>query len=266
MTQDIVSGGTGSGGGLNLEECFNKGFELLKSRFMGYLGMGLLIGVFYLLIMIPSIMAFFMPKDQEGLKIVLNLTGSALSFFASPLIEMGTIRLLIELYEGRPVGVQTLFQDIRMYGWFFLGKALLGVMAGFGFLFFVIPGIFVCILFQFVPYFIVDRQMRTISAFKASFEAAKDNKFMLFLAGLIFSVVTGIGLCVFGIGLIPATMFVHLTLTCIYKQLADKGEAGLIVSNAVTGGAYGGSMRSTFKSDESIQMPEQKLPDMPDAP
>jgi len=71
---------------------------------------------------------------------------------------------------------------------------------------------------------------------------------------------------VFGIGLIPATMFVHLTLTCIYKQLADKGEAGLIVSNAVTGGAYGGSMRSTFKSDESIHMPEQKLPDMPDAP
>lgn len=149
----------------------------------------------------------------------------------SSAIQMGFVKLSIAAARGAQVSYEIIMSDINLKkaGKYLLGSIAYAILVGIGFLLLIIPGIFFALKYMFVPYLIIDKDMKIGEAFSASGEMTKGNKFSLLVLAILAIVVNILG-------------FVAL----IY---------GLLVSMPVTLLAYGYAYNTLSKSSSKASRP-----------
>ncbi len=93
-----------------------------------------------------------------------------------------------------------------------------------GFFLLVVPGIIFACKLAFVKYLVIDRKLDPVEAVKESWRMTKGHSGKIFLMGLLAIPIVIAGLICFGIGVIPAVMWVRCAFASMYYAVSEAEE------------------------------------------
>lgn len=89
-----------------------------------------------------------------------------LLFLLSIIIQIGWIKLLLNLMSGKKVRVWELFDHSSLFFKYLVAYALYLVVTMLGFILLVVPGIYLGLKYMFVPILAADKEMKVSDAFQ----------------------------------------------------------------------------------------------------
>lgn len=140
------------------------------------------------------------------------------------LIRMWIIRISLRFCDNERGKYSDIFSCFTLYIRVLLSCLLYLLVVFLGICLFLIPGIIWAIKFRFFTYFIIDKGLTPIKAFKKSWVITTGVKWRLLVLFMVLGLVNVLGALCFGIGLfatIPTTM---LAMTFVYRRLLSQAE------------------------------------------
>jgi len=139
-----------------------------------------------------------------------------------PLI-VGVIMLAINYSRGEPIAFQSIFNYYRITGRLSLAALLVYIMTVIGFVFLLLPGIYLSIAYIFTLPLIADKGMDVWEAMELSRKAVTKHWFKVFGLFLLLSIIMALGALALGIGLIWAVPLLFVTLYGLLYPLIFDG-------------------------------------------
>lgn len=137
------------------------------------------------------------------------------------IVTVGVIRAAIRATLGQEPGFDALL-DGHNLGRYLLFQLAYALLAGFGFLLFVLPGLLVIFFFQLGPYYILDRGMRVGQAFAASAQVIRSNLPAAFAMTLLNASVLLVGSVLFGLFTLFLLPIASLFTAHLYRRFNDE--------------------------------------------
>ncbi|MFA6208935.1 MAG: hypothetical protein WCT03_11160 [Candidatus Obscuribacterales bacterium] len=205
---------------VSIESAFSIGWAHTKRQFVPLLVvMAVSWAIPAAFFFVTFILGLFIPKDQAAIKLVYGFTTGVLSLVVNAILELGMINVQLRVLDGDDARVADLFSASKLMFTYVLGNFCFNFMLFWGYLLFIVPGIFVSTCVQFYSYFIVDKEIGPIEAIRASWIASRGARLNIFLMVVLFHVLRSVGMMMFFIGLIPVSMVISLATTELYRQL-----------------------------------------------
>jgi uncharacterized membrane protein len=180
--------------------CIRFGWETFKKRPWFFIGVEALV-------ILLSVIARYIP---------------ILGFFVIYLISMGGIAFMLKAHDD----VQTL--ELKDYWrlhpfWKFVGGNLLsGLIVIGGMILFIIPGIIWAVMFSFVSYLIIDKNLGPIEAIKESARITKGYRWALFRLGILAGLIILLGVVCLVVGTLVAVPVASLAVAHAYRVLGNR--------------------------------------------
>ena len=140
-------------------------------------------------------------------------------------VTVGVVRAAIRATLGQEPGFDALL-DGHNLGKYLLFQLVYALLAGFGFLLFVLPGLLVIFFFQLGPYYVLDRGMRVGQALGASAQAIRRNLPAAFVMTLLNALVLLLGSVFFGLLTLLTLPIASLFTAHLYRQFNDESVIG----------------------------------------
>lgn len=145
-----------------------------------------------------------------------------IGWFVSILISMGVIRIALKIVDGKPVETADLFQRADQALPYFIASVIVGIMVGIGFIFLIVPGIYLAITFGFFGYNIVDKEHGIVESIEQSAAITRAQKGDLFGFGVALFLFNLAGAIALGIGLLITVPVSMLALAYVYRKLSGE--------------------------------------------
>ena len=140
-------------------------------------------------------------------------------------VTVGVVRAAIRATLGQEPGFDALL-DGHNLGKYLLFQLVYALLAGFGFLLFVLPGLLVIFFFQLGPYYVLDRGMRVGQALGASAQAIRRNLPAAFIMTLLNALVLLLGSVFFGLLTLLTLPIASLFTAHLYRQFNNESVIG----------------------------------------
>lgn len=147
---------------------------------------------------------------------------SLVLWVVSLVLEVGSINLVLKLVDGGKGDIKDLYTyaDLPMKVFKNLvGSIFAGIAFVAGLILLVIPGIYIAVRLQFFSYYIVDKNVGIMDAFKMSWELTKNGKLNLFLFDLLLVVINFVGALLLGLGLLITVPLSLVAMTLLYRKV-----------------------------------------------
>lgn len=208
----------------SIQESLAFGFTEFKKRplfFAGVTLISVLISVGFNLAFDLFIQIFF-PNIQESIAVGFQNSARIVSFFLSMLVQIGTTRIYLDSMDGKTPVIGDIFHAQGLYFQYVLLSAISSSLILLGYLFFIIPGIILSLMFQFAPINLVDEQGGFAHALRRSKEITHGVRLKLFIYGSVSTLVVIVGVLFFGVGGLIAVPVVTFASTHIYRTLQSQ--------------------------------------------
>ncbi|MDD5527802.1 MAG: DUF975 family protein [Patescibacteria group bacterium] len=147
-----------------------------------------------------------------------------ISIFFSILLDLGIIKAILELLDGKKPKFKELFSLSDRVINMFISSLLCFLIVLGGLILFIVPGIIWGLKFSLYRYFIVEKNAGPIEALKLSSQATKGAKWNLFLFGFICVGINILGALCLGIGLFFTIPLTWVAEVFIYRKLTSQME------------------------------------------
>jgi hypothetical protein len=182
---------------VHIRESLKNGWALFMKRPWYLLGLALAVTVLF------------------GVSSTNNIMASALSY----ILYGGYLSVLLKHYANEPIVFDDIFSlDGRWVSFAFLGL-IKTVLIMFGFMCFIIPGVYLIVRWMFAELYVIDKGMRPLEALKASSVLTAGYKWKLTLFLLVAASLSVFGLLFLIIGAVVAFVVVEFAAIDIYKNL-----------------------------------------------
>ena len=186
-----------------ISEVFSTAWKGTKSQL--WILAGLLIGY---CILSFTLTAFAMPMQSSIIgKIIVNVISALFSIIFS----LGYMKNIFQALDGEE---QT--KNIITY---FLASLITGFVVLAGFLFFIIPGIYLALRLQFFQAFIIEENAGIIESLHKSWEITKGQVLPLFILALVMIGILILGCILFGIGIFVAVPLIYMMQCYTFRKL-----------------------------------------------
>ena len=214
---------------IDVGACVKRGFELTKRQF----GTILLVGVVYFAVFIGLSMVLGLiqglfalggsgssgGQPPSGMGLALVVVSQGISQVFSLFIGLGLTRIGLNLVSGKAVSVGMLFGEggklLRVMG----ATILFGLIVCVGFLLLIIPGIYLALRYGQYMVAIVDKDLGIMDAFSYCSSLTTNNRWKIFVLGLLGMVIVLAGMMACGVGLIFAGPVVWLSYMVAYRWM-----------------------------------------------
>ena len=149
----------------------------------------------------------------------LSFLWALVSMVISVLVQIGSIKITLDLYDGKPLNFSNLYSHSNLILRYLGASILFGLMVAVGFILLIIPGIYLAIKYQFFSFLIVDKNMGIMDSFKKSEDMTQGVKMNLLLFSLALAGVNILGALVFIVGLIVTIPTTVMATVYVYKKL-----------------------------------------------
>lgn len=162
---------------------------------------------------------------NEGTGFFISLLASAimgfLFFLIAQIIGAGIIRGSLDITEGRPFVMSTVFKTDKLTP-VVITSLITTAIVSVGFLLCYLPGIVAAFFLQFSLFFLIDKDMAPMDAIKASFNLVKDNIGNVVIWYIVGGIVAVIGFAVCLVGAIFTVPIVLIGTAFTYKKLTGQ--------------------------------------------
>lgn len=188
------------------------GWELFKKHvFFIWIVLGIIWGISLFFGMVQS----QFPKDSAADSLI-SLISFAVLFF----LQLGSIRLFLHLVRtGEELPIEELFSEKAIFGVAFLGAILYYLLAAVGFIFLIIPGVYVLIRFFFLSYVFVDQKLKLKEAFAETSRLTAGHRWQLVGFVLVLVLLNVLGALALIIGLVVTVPVTTLATVYAYESL-----------------------------------------------
>jgi uncharacterized membrane protein len=149
-----------------------------------------------------------------GISLVLAVIFGALGILAS----IGVYRAALKRSQGETPDFSMLTSGEHL-GKFLVVAILYGIASVVGLVLCIIPGIIVIFLFQFAPYYALDKGLSVGEAFGNSYKVVTSNFVPVLIAAIVNAVAAFLGGLLFGILTLVTLPFAALFTVHVYRQL-----------------------------------------------
>ncbi|KKR34244.1 MAG: hypothetical protein UT63_C0004G0031 [Candidatus Gottesmanbacteria bacterium GW2011_GWC2_39_8] len=198
-----------------LRESFSYGWNTTKNNFQFFFGILLIYGIMNLG---PTFIERFFNTGKIPL---LNLVIGLIFGLTGILISLGKIGISLKVVDGKKAKWNELFSYSRLFLTYITGNIFYTIILALGYLFFILPGIYLSLKYQFFPYFLVDKKLSLSEAFKESGRITEGKKWNVFLFNIVSSLYIIIGALALGIGLLWTVPTTWLATAYLYRKLSE---------------------------------------------
>jgi uncharacterized membrane protein len=147
------------------------------------------------------------------------------SLVVGAVLAMGLIRATLAVTEGRKPDISMVFR-FEGVGSYIIASILVGLGVLIGFIFVIVPGIILLIMWQFFGYVIVENPgTRATDAMRRSAEITRGHRWQLFGLGLLLIGINFLGLLACCVGVIFTEGITAMTVAYAYRTLSGEPVA-----------------------------------------
>ena len=169
-----------------------------------------------------------------GTSLMALLINNIVSFTVSLLISMGTMKITLDFVDGKKGDYKDLYQQYPLLLKYIGASLLEGLIVVVGFIFLIIPGIYLAVKLNFASYAVIDKKVGPVEALKSSYEITNGNWWNLFLLGVVSVLITLAGALALLVGLFVAIPVVMLAYAYVYRKLASGVSSAPAVATTTT--------------------------------
>jgi len=172
---------------------------------------------------IPQLASSFFEYNQAPLLgFIIALVGLGIQL----VVSLGIIGIALNFYDKKKTQYKKLFDYFHLVIPFILASIIYMLIVWVGIILFIIPGIIWSIKFRYYAYFIVDKNMGSIEALKASSEITKGAKWNLFLFGILLGIINFVGALALLVGLIITIPLTMVAEAYVFRKLSGTTTSG----------------------------------------
>ncbi|MDL2363253.1 MAG: YciC family protein [Patescibacteria group bacterium] len=158
-----------------------------------------------------------------------------LSYAVSTLLSLALVYALLKSVDGEKVSItDAVSKPLNRFSNYFVAQILITISVLIGLVFLIIPGIIIGIRLSLVGYFIVDKNIGPVEAYKASLAATKGKTKVIWsivLAALAYALLF---LTIIGIPIAVYLLFMYSAATAIAYRYLTRSE----LSNSAPAAAF----------------------------
>jgi uncharacterized membrane protein len=148
--------------------------------------------------------------------------GGIISFFITFPLNYGMQYAYLKGTRGQQVEIADMFTAFKNYGNVLLAALLSAIFVVIGFIFLIIPGIFIACKLAFVPFIVMDKKVPFMDAIKMSWQMTGGFGWQVFLVYLLAIPVLIAGFICLGVGAIVASMWISMALASLYYAVDSR--------------------------------------------
>jgi uncharacterized membrane protein len=171
------------------------------------------------IVFLISISSTYIEKVAKEKNQILYLLAWIFFFVITIILEMGLIKIWLNFSTSLQSRISDLFSQYHLFFSYFFATCLYNLIVFLGFIFFVIPGVYLGIRLSFFRYFIVDKKSKIGESLKKSWQITKGNFWNLFWFNLLCSLISILGLICFLVGLLWAIPTTEIATAFVYQKL-----------------------------------------------
>lgn len=197
------------------------GWRTMKTYFLDLFLIILILGV----VLVPIGMISSLDGHDTPGGVILRIFSFAYWFLLFIPIDFGAAWIFLRAARRERFEVKDMFAIFEGdYVNVVLANLLLFAIIGIGVAFLLVPGIIFACRLAFVRYLVLDRKMDPVTAVKESWRMTRGYAGSIFLMGLLCVPIIIAGLLCFGVGVIPALIWIRSGFAAMYLAVSQ-GEA-----------------------------------------
>ncbi len=195
-------------------EAIKFGFDFFKKNISTFIKLGAALIVIN--IVMGIIGGFFGHNNPAA------VVWSIVSAIVSLIIQIGIIKIVLDLYDGKPLNLVNLYSMFYLAPRFLGASILYGLVILVGFVLLIIPGIYLAIRLQFYSFLIVDKNAGVVDSLKKSWALTQGTALNLFLFTLLIVILNIVGAIVLFVGLIVTIPTTTMAAVYVYRKLLSQ--------------------------------------------
>jgi uncharacterized membrane protein len=199
---------------------YSFGWNQMKKFFLDLFLITLIVGVVW----IPYSMIQSLDGTGTPGGAMLQLFGFAYLLLLWPPFDYGAAFVFLKAARSEQFEVKDMFLTFENYLNVVLASLLHWAIVAIGVFLLIIPGIIFACKLAFVKYLVVDKKLDPVEAVKESWRMTKGHSGKIFLMGLLAIPIVIAGLLCFGIGVIPAIMWIRCAFASMYYAVSEAEE------------------------------------------
>lgn len=194
-----------------ISSIWSTAWEKTKAHIGFLVGVTLVVGILQI---IPSAVSALTEEEYPDISFVFNL----IAFIMSIWIGAGILDVVLKVFNDQPASISDLFKQHKLIAKYFLLSLVTGLLTLVGFVFLIIPGIILSLMFMFSSWYLVDQRLPIFESMQASIKATKGLKWKLLILGLIVCGINLLGALALGVGLLVSVPLSWMLLVTAYKM------------------------------------------------
>ncbi len=166
--------------------------------------------------------AFIPPERQDALFGMLSIGIALIAAVVQLLFSLGLIKISLLLIDGQPAKVSDLWSQKHKLWRYCVASVLYGLIVVVGILFFIIPGIYLALKYQFYSYRVVETNEGVLEALRRSGSFTVGIKWQLLGFSLILMLINIVGAAALLVGLLITVPLSMLATAHVYRQLSGR--------------------------------------------
>jgi uncharacterized membrane protein len=137
-----------------------------------------------------------------GLNLVINVMTSIVTNGFYFIVIAGMANMAVMQLRGQTIGVGDFFRPFQRFGSVLATGMLVSLATVLGYAACIVPGVYLTGALVFSTLIAYDQNVGPVEALRRSFDATRGHAWMLFLLVFLLGIVSGLGLCACGVGLL----------------------------------------------------------------
>lgn len=204
----------------NVGSVYSFGWDKFKKFFLDLFLITIIVGVVW----IPLAMMKSLDGGETAGVVLLNIFGLVYWLLLYDPIDYGSAFVFLKAVRNEQFEVKDIFsafENTERYLNVVLAEILKSAIILIGVFLLIVPGIIFACKLAFVKYLVLDRKMDPVGAVKESWNMTRGYSGKIFLIGLLAVPIGIAGLICFGVGIIPAIMWIRCAFASMYYSVCE---------------------------------------------
>jgi uncharacterized membrane protein len=189
----------------------------MKKYFLDLFLITIIVGAVY----IPFAMILSLDGHETPGGVLLRIFSFGYWFLLLAPINFGAAWVFLKAMRNGEFDVKDTFSTFDNYLNVVLANLLVSAIIGIGLALLVVPGVILACRLAFVRYLVMDKKLEPVQAVEESWRMTRGHANSIFFMGLVALAIIIAGLICFGVGVIPAYMWVRCAFASMYFAVSE---------------------------------------------
>ena len=209
-----------------IDQLLSEGWQIFREQMGICIGVFLLAQVLQIVAQLPELYVQFfvinrpLPPETKALLSIGMSIVTLMRVAFSIWLSIGLSQFALKIVRGQTAGVGDLFGGGRYFWRALLCSIVFGLAFVVGFLFCIVPGIIVVLMFWPFLYVLVDRDSPGLQSLSEAAKITSGNKLALFGLLLVCTLINLCGLLALGVGMFISGPYVFVVTTLAYDRIS----------------------------------------------